>query len=159
MEQLKDLHLLIHYADRKAQWIFSAVTLLVAAFSLTNPILEFDSMNTVRDLFALTTTILLLLSLVVVAYCVTMTLTPRFQKQTARSLYFFGDIQAMEREQFIHEYNALTHDDHNIALLNQIHANAGIATKKYRWARFATNWLMIALMLWGIVLVLRVVTF
>ena len=92
----------------------------------------------------------LMLAVVIVATAawVYMPTSPR----TGKSLIFFEDIAAMDFESFQQKAKAVSHDDLEFQLLDQIHRVSNIASAKMRRVRWALRLSVPSIILWIILL-------
>ncbi|MDX2075984.1 MAG: DUF5706 domain-containing protein [bacterium] len=147
----------VEMADRKAQAIIGANTLLVAAYSFTSSTFR-NNDSSVMQVILFILQIGLLVALGISALSVLLTIMPRVEKSdTEESVYFFGRIAKTPTKSFMAQYIAQNPQQELIQILNQIHATSRIISSKYTWAGRSSYALVVALMLWLIIQTLNFV--
>lgn len=80
-------------------------------------------------------------------FCAAMSVLPRITGP-AKSLLFFGRINAFNEADYMASFKAATDTDLLEDWLAQIHRNAQIASKKYAWVRKSMWWSFMAVLPW-----------
>jgi len=155
-DMLEGIRTQIHYADRKAQAIFSVNALMIAALSLVsqNSLNANQPINDIIPALRGIAVVLLLATIAASSYYVLLTLTPRLKTGMLDSLYFFGRVAQMPHDQYVRAYIESSLEERARQILDQVHVNSQIAVAKYRNAARATDILYMTLIILAVIVAL-----
>ena len=143
-------------ADRKVQAVFGLNAFLVAALSLQSQ----QSLNAlVSKGFSLNLAIDLLLKAVfltcvcIATWSAVKALSPRLRlnKQSKKSLFFFGDIRSQSLSEFSSSFLSLSNEEAVRELLGSAHAVSNILAVKYKMLKRSTFCISLALLIWVLI--------
>lgn len=146
-------------ADEKVRALFSTNSIFVAVIAIgstgTVSQLTVQPSNELSVL-GLVLRGLLLLSMAVSTASSVLGLLPRVDAkgEPERSLFFFGTIASLPKEQFVQEFRSLSVTNRAEQLLSQVHINSQIVQVKYKWIRRSATFLLVGVALWLLVLAL-----
>lgn len=132
---------LTKFADFKAGFLFTVLTLLINLWQKTLINYNFTMINMIMDSIIL---------IVVIAALITIffTVSPRNKNQnTSKSVCFFGTIAEMKIIDFQKCYNNLNDDEIKEQIKEQIHTNSIILSKKMKWIKYGYIFLMATIIL------------
>ncbi len=81
------------------------------------------------------------------------------KKGTGGTLFFFGRIAQHEHGEFQDIFAKQSLADHRTSLLTEVHNTARIASSKFKRVRYSIDFLILALVLWGLIVLLNALTF
>jgi hypothetical protein len=152
---LDSVHTQIRVADEKIRALFGASALLAAAITITgNQPTTFSQLGNLAVPHTLIALVrgMLFVAVIFSAVAAVLALLPRVTiRGRLPSLFFFGDVAAIEHDTFLRTFSALSEDAALSQILSQVHVNSSIVRVKYRWASRAAFGFITALVLWAIV--------
>jgi len=143
-------------ADRKVQAVFGLNAFLVAAISLQSQ----QSFNAIAHTgFTLNVIIdLLLKGTFLICICIATwsgvkAMNPRLRinKQTKKSLFFFGDIRSQSFNEFSSAFLSLDNEEALKQLLSSAYTVSNILTLKYKMLRRSTFSISLAILIWVLI--------
>ncbi len=91
----------------------------------------------------------LLIALAVSLASSVMGLVPRLEiEEPDPSLFFFGHIAGISRNNFVTEFMGLSFEERARQLLTQVHVNSQIVRVKFKWIQRSSRFLLLAVALW-----------
>ncbi len=152
---LEHMEGLIRATDTKAQLTLAANTLLAAAVSISDRGItpQFPQVVTLKDAVIAIASLLLLGCLIISFYYALRTIRPSLvvRGQEFESLFYFGYINSLSRDEFVDVFSSQTGPAIQAALLEQVHAKSQLVERKFSYIRNAVNTLFFALVLWTII--------
>jgi hypothetical protein len=154
-----DLDEMIRNADLKAQ-IVLGVNTIVAATLLNIPNMSLRAIYAGEahiivylQLFAMMVMVLALVASTLLALQVTI---PKFHASKSDNLFYFRNIRGQKMEEYRRAFFAESIQGIKEDVIEQIHAKANIVERKYHGVRISMEFLMAAVIAWGVLRILIV---
>jgi len=155
---LRYMQEMVYHADRKVQFLLAANAVLAALLLPTTSGVLKNIFSLSGTLLSIGTAVVAFLLVIVIGsslFFAFLALRPRLEFGQHRSLFYFAHIASRPVDQFVEDFGGLGNTQATADLLRQVHANAQIANQKFANVTVSTDFFLVALILWVVLLVMR----